>query len=450
MAGELHAAGALKRTMPIHPGPTSHRPLLSFDFTELDQEADRAGVLFLEQGETERLLLAAVRDSGWCDVRFGTEAVALDARPDGVQLTVDEGAATRTLTAAFVVGCDGTGSFVRDAVEIPFPGVTFPLRPTLADVRIDDDRDALPWPRLHNGRRGITGAQRLRPGHWRIIRVESGAPVPGEPVPGSEVRARAAEVLGDGPVEVVWASRFQFQRRASPRFRSGRVLLAGDAAHAFPPANGQGMNAGIQDAHNLAWKLANAVRGGDLDGLLDSYEVERRAMVGRVSRHVSLLTRIGLQAPRPVRAAVFQLMRLGLAVPASRRERLRNLAMIDLRVPASPLLDGAERAAGVRLPNPVLRSPTGATTRLYDLVDAGPCLLQLAGATERAVRVPGVTTVRIGPGGHRDPSGSLARLLGGDTGWLLVRPDLHLAWARTGAAGLRAAVARALGYRATL
>lgn len=454
VAEALREAGTLKRTMPIHRGATSRRPQLAFDFTELDGESDRPGVLFLEQGQTERLLLAAVQRSGWCDVRFATEAVALDQRPDHVSLTIQEGEVTRTLVADFLVGCDGTGSFVRNAIGEPFPGVVFPLRPTLADVEVDDDRDTLPWPRAHNGRQGITSALRLAPGRWRIIRVESGSPAPGEPVPAAEVAARAAEVLGDGPVEVIWASRFQFQRRTSPRFRSGRVLLAGDAAHAFPPANGQGMNAGIQDAHNLAWKLAYALGGGEIGALLDSYEVERRAMVGTVSRHVSLLTRIGIQAPRPVRAAVIQLMRLGLAVPASRRQRLRNLAMIDLRAPASPLLDTSEQAAGLRLPNPLLRSRSGATVRLYDLLDAGPALLQLAGpnatAREAAPAVPGVTTVTIGPDGYEDPSGSLARLLRGGQGWLLVRPDLHVAWGRTTPAGLAAAAQWALGRRPSL
>jgi 2-polyprenyl-6-methoxyphenol hydroxylase-like FAD-dependent oxidoreductase len=87
-------------------------------------------------------------------------------------------------------------------------------------------------------------------------------------VPQEEVQACADDLLGAGPVEVLWASRFRIQRRASPRFRVGRVLLAGDAAHVHSPVGGLGMNAGIQDAANLAWKLAYALRGGDQERLL--------------------------------------------------------------------------------------------------------------------------------------------------------------------------------------
>jgi 2-polyprenyl-6-methoxyphenol hydroxylase-like FAD-dependent oxidoreductase len=93
-----------------------------------------------------------------------------------------------------------------------------------------------------------------------------------------EVRDRVRETLADGPSENVWSSRFRIHLRSRPRFRVGRIVLAGDAAHIHSPAGGMGMNGGIQDAHNLAWKLAAALDGGDTERLLESYDVERRAV----------------------------------------------------------------------------------------------------------------------------------------------------------------------------
>jgi 2-polyprenyl-6-methoxyphenol hydroxylase-like FAD-dependent oxidoreductase len=446
VADALLAAGTLKRSLPMYHGPDSSEPLLTFDFGDLDDEADDAGVLFIEQGHTERLFLDAVRATGRCDVRFATEAVALEQDEAGVALTLRHDDVEQRVEANYVVGCDGTNSFVRDALGLPFDGFTYPLRATLADVRIDDPRDALPWPRFHNGKHGFTGAQRLAPQQWRIIRVEGGDPTPGEAVPPVELERRVAEVLGSGPIEVLWASRFAFQRRNSPRYRHGRVLLAGDAAHAFPPANGQGMNAGVQDAHNLAWKLAHALRGGNAERLLASYDQERRAIIGSVSRNVSLLTRVGIQAPRPVRAAVLQLMRAALSMRTARRQRARSMAMLDLDLPASALLDTRDRAAGRRLPNLKLRRSDGSQARLHDLLPYGSCLLDLSEADETPDDLPVDATLPLPMDAAGESDAPLGDLLGGRAGWILVRPDQHVALATSDARALASAARRALGW----
>lgn len=439
------AAGALRRSLPIHPGPTSTQPTLSFDFRALDDEAANAGVLFLEQAQTEQLLLEAVQASGRCEVRFASEVTDVEQRGDRVELTVasTEPSPDR-IEAEFVVGCDGASSFVRHAVGLSYAGTSIELRPLLADVEISDARDTLPWPRFHNGRRGITGAQRLGPGHWRIIRVEAGHPTPDEPVEDQEVLNRVAEVLGPGPAPVRWASRFQFQRRTANRFRERRVLLAGDAAHVFPPVNGHGMNAGIQDAHNLAWKLAVALGGGDQERLLASYDQERRAVVGTVSRGVNRLTRVGIQTPRSIRAMVVWLMRVASAVPPMRVRRARAMAMVGLHLSASALLPAGSGPAGRRVPNPVLTAPDGTRVRLYDVLPLGAAVLDLSGNRPRP-ELPVDATVVVGSGGYHDESGRLRRLVDGAPGWVLVRPDRHVAWVRTEPDGLVEATRHALG-----
>jgi 2-polyprenyl-6-methoxyphenol hydroxylase-like FAD-dependent oxidoreductase len=440
-------AGVLTRTLTLHAPDPDRGPHLSLDFAELAPEADRPGLLLLEQAHTERLLLEAVRESGLCDVRFATEATALERTPDGAVLTLRHRGEERPLHASFVVGCDGAGSFVREALGLSFDGITYSVRPVLADVRIRDGRDALPWPRMRNGRDGITTAIRLSDGLWRMIRLERGEPRPGDEVSDAEVGRYVSEALGEGPFETVWASRFRIHRRAAPRFRVGRVLLAGDAAHVHSPVGGLGMNGGIHDAHNLAWKLAAALDGGDTERLLDSYDVERRAvMVENVSRYTDRITRTFLDSPSRVRGAAFFLLRLLMRNPTLRRMNLRRMTMLDLEYPSeSPLLVGGDRAAGVRLPNPPLRAPDGAEVRLYDLLPNAPVVLELAEGRDVQVRLPVETVIRIGPGGYREPAGVLRRLLGAEEGWILVRPDAHVAWARDRPEGMDAAVRHALG-----
>jgi 2-polyprenyl-6-methoxyphenol hydroxylase-like FAD-dependent oxidoreductase len=440
------AAGTLKPVLTLHSPDPERPPLASLDFSELGAEADRPGLLILEQAHTERLLLEAVRDSGLCDVRFGTEAVGLAQTSDAVTLTVRDAGGERDLDAEFVVGCDGASSFVRDALGLSFEGITYSVRPLLADVRIEDERDELPWPRTRNGSDGLTAGLRLGSGLWRLIRLERSEPSHGEDVGDAEIRERVEEVLGEGPFEVVWASRFRIHRRASPRFRVGRVLLAGDAAHVHSPAGGLGMNGGIQDAHNLAWKLAGALQGGDTDWLLSSYEVERRAvMVERVSRHADRLTRVFLDSPAVVRGTAFALLRLLLRSRRIRRRSLRRTAMLDLDYPASPLLDATLRAAGKRLPNSLLRTSDGQEVRLYALLPNAPVLIQLGPPHEPGPDLPVDRVIRVGRGAYHEPAELLRGLLGAEQGWLLVRPDAHIAWAGQRPEGMREAVRRALG-----
>jgi 2-polyprenyl-6-methoxyphenol hydroxylase-like FAD-dependent oxidoreductase len=439
------AAGLLENHLRLQRAGSGRGLLASVDFRELDAEADRPGILILEQGETERLLLDAVRETRLCDVRFGTEAVGLTMHADSVSLRLRTDEAYGTIRAGFVAGCDGAGSFVRRAVGLPFDGLTYSLRPMLADVEIAAAGDAQPWPRYSNTSSGLRFTLRLRPGVWRIISLApTGSSAETDRVSDAEVRATTEELLGEAPAGIIWSSRFRIHLRSSPSFRAGRVLLAGDAAHVHSPVGGMGMNAGIHDADNLAWKLAAAIDGCDVDRLLDSYDVERRAVaVERVSRLTDMMTRTFILAPAFVRELGFFAFRRLMRARLVRRRILRSVTMIDLDYPASPLLDGRERSAGVRLPNPLLRRADGGTVRLYDLLPAGPVLLEVGEGTN--VRPEAVAAViRIGRNALTDPTGLVRGLLGGRDGWILVRPDSHVAWARTEIRGMEAAVRRAL------
>ncbi len=443
----LLALGTLVRRVTVHEAPHG-RPLLSVDLTELEDEVSDPGVIILEQSEIERLLAEEVTRSGRCQVRFDAEVTDVAQDADGVTVSVRRRGRASTLRADLLVGCDGASSTVRQRMGLELVGGTYSVRAVLADVRLGDEREELPWPRLRSIAGGLTAAARLRPGLWRILRLEPQprrTPESG-PVEDPEIWRHVADVLGTGPVEVVWASRFRLHHRAAPRFRSGRVLLAGDAAHLHSPAGGQGMNAGIQDAENLAWKLASVLAGdGDADALLDSYEVERRGVVvGEITAFTDRLTRVYLEAPSWVRDGALMLLRASLRFPRLRRRGLRRMSMLDLVTPPSPLLEVADRAAGLRLPDPLLTAADGRSIRLHDLLPSGPALLRMGARNVPAPPLPAPVVARIGAGGLQDGTGLLRRLAG-DESWLLVRPDGVIAWARRGDEGLAEAVGRALG-----
>jgi hypothetical protein len=168
-------------------------------------------------------------------------------------------------------------------------------------------------------------------------------------------------------------------------------------------------------------------------------------VVERVTRYTDLMTRAFLQTPSPVRTGAFFLLRAALKVPRVRQAMLRRTAMIDLDYPASPLLEEGDRAAGVRLPDVMLTTPRGADVRLYDLLPDGPAILEVGGPRDVRIDLPLEDVLRIGPGAHADRSGIVRDLLGGEDGWILVRPDRHVAWARTRLEGIGDAVRRALG-----
>lgn len=435
IAGEvLHRARFLPTLTP-YAGATGE-PLGTLPIEELSAECRFAGLGILEQAATERLLLAAVRASGRCEVRFSHEAVHLDQTEEGVTVTVRHEGAAYEQEARFLVGCDGAGSTVRDLLDLSLDGHTYPVAAVLADVRLDDARDALPFPRLEADGEHIMLAVKLESGDWRVICLLTSDPEhPDRPVRDDEIERILTATLGAGGFERVWASRFRLHRRCVPRFRVGRVLLAGDAAHLNSPVGGQGMNAGIQDAHNLAWKLAAILHGADEERLLESYHAERHDAVTReVNRRTDLFTRAVL-APPVVQAVGGAVAPVLLSVKPVRRYLLRRVTMLATRYRRSPLL--APGATAERVPDVELRGPSG-RRRLHELLGTDPALLFL---DRPPVEIADVRAVGIGEGGWDDPSGLLAKRFGRDR-VLLVRPDHFVGW--SGAPRDRAALERAV------
>jgi 2-polyprenyl-6-methoxyphenol hydroxylase-like FAD-dependent oxidoreductase len=451
--------------------PGRDEPLVTIDLTRLVRTTSAPGVLILPQNRTERILLDHARASGLADVRFGHRVSGFEQDADGVTVAVDaQGGQGKRLRGDYLVGCDGAHSTVREGLGLELEGKTYPARLLLADVGIADARDALPWPRTTTRNQVALGALRVEAGMWRVIAAVERDVTDEQATAADHVGELVDTVLGAGPFDLLWSSVFRIHCRTSPRFRDGRVLLAGDAAHINSPAGGQGMNSGIQDAHNLAWKLARVLAGAPAEPMLASYEAERRpAILTNVDRYTDLLTRGILLAPSRVRRSVLTLGRLVLGTSALTgrfftSRLMRRAGMLDTRYRASPIVSGRGALLGARAPN-VRLARAGASLRLHALaareaalllVDDGRLPRWSAEHVETTLgRVDGVRVVRlvmrgddVEPGDVVDTDGDVRAEWAPRPGTAaLVRPDGHIGWMaeRPVPAELRRGVRQALG-----
>ncbi|MGI5448117.1 FAD-dependent monooxygenase [Streptomyces sp. CA-243310] len=422
------------------------------------------GFAALPQNETERILEEFLN-------RFGTaiernrELVSFTQDADGVTsrlLDVVTGA-EEEVRSRFLVGCDGAHSVVRKGLGLGFAGGAFPEEYMLADVEVDW---SLPHGygvrAMHRDDGGavddvlvcipLPGVRRYRVSMSVPAELSSAAAQTGDGIAHGLEGGRAPELahiqavldrMSPQPTvasTMRWSSVFRISHRIVDRYSDGRVFVAGDAAHIHPPTGAQGMNTGIQDAWNLAWKLAAAVAGATRPPLLDSYDAERRPVgtevVGRTVRHAAE----GVQADP--------------GDPATVMMRQAQL-LVDYR--GSPIVGRAERD-GTAGPQPGDRAPDcgGLATavaayplRLYDVLRGRDhvCVLYLTGPntgamtelatlaadfpagrpTVCAVLADGVPADDLPLPAYRDERGEFARLYGARESTLfVVRPDGHL------------------------
>ncbi|SDI20658.1 FAD-dependent monooxygenase [Nonomuraea jiangxiensis] len=300
----------------------------------------------LSQDDTERILTKKLAERG-VHVERGLEMT--DLRVDDEQVTVSvrgAGGTTEQIRCRWLIGCDGSHSAVRRAAGIPFEGATYPDEFIMADAELD-------WHLPDGGiyvvpnRAGFVGAFAM-PGEHRfrifgnVSAGENAGAEYSEPTH-EEFQAMLDERLPFRATVVKehWVSRYRLHRRVVPRYRDGRVFLVGDAAHVHSPAGAQGMNTGIQDAYNLAWKLALVVRGIAEEPLLDSYHAERHPIGKRL-----LTTTDRLFSLISGQAAAAKFLRSHLAPQIASRVLTRDsfrtwfvgwLAQLRTAYPASPL-----------------------------------------------------------------------------------------------------------------
>ena len=245
------------------PSPLGHPPLVS-----------------IHQPSFERTMVAALEEYDEVELRWGQRLDAIDRRADHVTAWVRpaEGGRSTPVRARFLVGCDGARSAVRSRLNVAFGGSTFVQRWLVVDALVDRPLARVPHPHFVGDVSRPIVTLPMSPGRhrweWMLHPGEAQEPFL-DPVRIDEL---IAPWLTDERVEVERAVVYTFHARTAKRWRVGRVLLAGDAAHVMPPFVGQGFSSGARDAANLAWKL-DAVLHGAPERLLDSYEAERRPHV---------------------------------------------------------------------------------------------------------------------------------------------------------------------------
>jgi 2-polyprenyl-6-methoxyphenol hydroxylase-like FAD-dependent oxidoreductase len=352
------------------------------------------------------------------EIRRGIEVIGLDQDADGVTVTVrTQGDPTDRHTrwrAKYLIGADGAHSTVRGLVGADFPGKTILSSIVLADVKLahGPSDGGLKLGSTRNVFAFLAPfetptARHESDGSWyRTMVWDRRHQVPdSEPVDQEEIVdiLRQAMETDPGVLEVGWKSRFHCDERQVAQYRHGRVFLAGDAAHVHSPMGGQGMNTGIQDAANLAWKIDAVLAGAD-DTVLDSYHDERHPIGKRILRQSGLMARGVTLHPRIARSLRNLLVPRVLRIPRVRDAVAGSFAGTTLRYAHS----GESQLVGTRATQiPLLR---GLVTELQRVL-------------------PGFVLVRE-RGANPVDAGEFVQAERADGGpALLVRPDGYVAWA---------------------
>jgi 3-(3-hydroxy-phenyl)propionate hydroxylase len=396
------------------------------------------------------------------DLRWQTKLAGVERRDDGVALALETPEGGYRLNADWVVACDGARSAVRQALGLRFSGSTYDGTYIIVDIHLESDypTERRAWfdPPTNPG---STILMHKQPRDiWRVDYQLRDDEDPQEAVKPENVLPRVRshlEWIGErADWRPVWISAYRANCLTLESYRHGRVLFAGDAAHLVPIFGVRGMNSGIDDAHNLAWKLAWVAQGKARDRLLDSYSSERVLAARENIRHASKSTEF--MAPP---SAAFKLMReaaLGLAtrdpffatLVNPRQSSAITFADSPLNAADSDALPAGPVPGAVLAECPVEAPPGG--THVTALLGPGYTLLALADADPRpAVAGLPLAAVWIAPGPTRgvdawDATGRLFPLYGAvPAAYYLVRPDGHVAgrWRTLKPVSLRAALGRA-------
>lgn len=287
--------------------------------------------LMIPQFRTEAILADRLRELGG-RVHRGLEVTDVRQDGDGVSLTIAaQGGPSNALRARYVVGADGMESTVRKCAGIGFSGDKYDKSFVLADVRMN-------WPlsldevMLFLSPDGLVVVAPLPGGRHRVVATMDDAPEHPNLADVQRLLDTRGPTSGTTRVdEIVWSSRFRVHHRVADRYRAGRILLAGDAAHVHSPAGGQGMNTGIQDAVALGHALAEVLKEGASESRLDDYERSRRPVAKHVVAFTDRMTRMAtLRSPR---ARVIRNTVIGVLghVPAFRRRIATELAELRYR-----------------------------------------------------------------------------------------------------------------------
>ncbi|WP_116248272.1 rifampin monooxygenase [Nocardiopsis sp. FIRDI 009] len=363
-------------------------------------------VLGIPQPVTDRMLAERAAELG-ADIRRGRELVGLSQDDEGVTAELADGSRLRS---RYLVGCDGGRSTVRKLLGVGFPGEPARVETLIGEMEVTANPETVAATVAEVRRtQKRFGVGPVGEGVYRVVVPAEGVAEDRSVPPTLEdVRRRLRAVAGTdfGVRSPRWLSRFGDATRQAERYRIGRVLLAGDAAHIHPPVGGQGLNLGIQDAFNLGWKLAAEVDGWAPEGLLDSYHAERHPVGADVLDNTRAQTELMSTEPGP--RAVRRLLSELMDFEEVNRYLVERITAIAVRY---------DFGAGHALLGARMRDIALERGRLYELTRGGRGLLldqtgrlSAAGWADRVDHVV-------------DTSAEL------DAPAVLLRPDGHVAWA---------------------
>jgi 3-(3-hydroxy-phenyl)propionate hydroxylase len=416
----------------------------------------------LQQFYAEAYLVERAARLPEIDLRWRNKVSALEQRNDHVLVTVETPEGPYRLAARYVCACDGARSSLRRLVGADFTGQQFEDQFLIADVKMTAEFPTERWfwfdPPFHAGRSALL--HRQPDDIWRIdLQLSPDADPAVEKLP-ENVRPRIARMLGHDKFEFVWISLYKFQCRRMEKFIHDRVIFAGDAAHQVSPFGARGANSGLEDAENLAWKLARVLQGTSPERLFESYHVERSAAADENIRESTRST--DFMAPGSRQEARLRQAVLSLAKDTEFGKRMINGGRLSVpSVYDTPLstADGDSWRGGPRpgasMPDAPLSGRDGNPTFLTEaFVKTGKKFALLEFANGAAISVPdGVGVIRIGSDGFGDPSGLLGMRYDAapGTGYLL-RPDGYVAarFRHPVRAAIDAALARATASNGVL
>ena len=393
---------------------THDRKLAHMHF--MPEQTPYSFVAMVPQDVTERLLLEELRRKGG-EVEYETKFVSLQQQDDHVVATLDHNGLASQMSASFVVGCDGAHSAVRHQLNLSFEGAEYKDVYMLADVETNETlaSDELQLCPSEFGPLAIFPMSSTRRRLVATIDTTEGD------APTLDLARRVSAQRAPSGFEVrtlLWSSYFRIHHRHVGQLRQGRTFIAGDAAHIHSPFGGQGMNTGLHDAWNLAWKLDLCLREHGNDHLLDSYSAERVPVIKNVIETTHLLTKVMGTPNKLAQVLRDTIIPMASHLQPFQHAFVQRLSELGIAYPKSPIVVGH----GERCFDDSLRGGTGIKSRFLLVVGEQDESPTKNAAAQLVESVPQVVELRTSAG----------------KGVTLVRPDGYVAFSSHDANGLAA------------